>query len=111
MEDYGEEIDQGKEAGKMPPSLGKLKTWIKHKPVRLRDIQGQFVRMDDLNITSFAKHIQYVHNKYGTAATNFLTEPFEKEFKDLPDEIIAAFGLDVETFIDTSLSELNTKFK
>ena len=111
MEDYGVDIDQGKDAGGMPPNLGKLKNWIRKKPARLRDIQGQFVKMDDLRVTSFAKNIQYKHQKYGTAATNFLSDPFERAFKDLPEDVIEAFGLDVEHFLKTSLSELNEKYK
>ena len=111
MEDYGVDIDQGKKAGGVPANINSLKKWIRHKPARLRDIKGQFIKMDDLRVTSFAEHIQYTHQKYGTAATNFLSEPFEKAFKDLPDELIEAFGLDIEAFLETSLSELNKKYK
>ena len=109
MEDYGTDIDQGKKAGGMPANIQSLKKWIRHKPARLRDIKGQFVKMDDLRVTSFAKHIQYMHQRFGTAATNFLSDPFEKEFKKLPDELIEAFGLDVESFMESSLSNLKTK--
>lgn len=100
MEDYGKDIDQGKKAGGMPDSIPKLETWIKNKPVRLRTAQGQFIKQTPSMVKSFAESIAYKHQKYGTQPTNFLTEPFTREFKNLPEEMLEAFGLDVESFLD-----------
>jgi len=105
MEDYGVEVDEGQKAGAIV-SQSALESWIKKKPVKLRDIQGQFIKMDSLRVSSFAKHIQYKINKYGTSATNFLTEPFSEEFKKLPDSIIEAFSLDIDGFLEHALNEI-----
>ena len=99
MEDYGKDVDQGQPAGSKP-SIPDLKNWIKYKPVRLRDSQGSFVKMTNLRVVSFAKLIQKNIQKHGTAATNFISEPFSAEFKKLPDELIEAFGLDVDKFLE-----------
>jgi hypothetical protein len=108
MEDYGEDVDRGTPTGTQP-SVPSLMTWIRKKPARLRDKQGQFIKMSNLRVKSFAESIAWKINKYGTKPTNFLTDPFVKNFKELPDEINEAFGLDVEGFLETSLSELNKK--
>lgn len=111
MEEYGEWVDKGRKPGKFPPPDA-IRSWIKSKPIRLRDLKtGQFLKTTKSRIDSLAFLIGRKIKEKGIAATNFLSDPFEKAFKDLPDEIIEAFGLDIEAFLETSLSELNTKFK
>lgn len=111
MEDYGEWVDKGRKPGKGIP-VDKLMGWIKTKPVRLRDLKtGQFLGKTESRMKSLAFLINRKIKEKGIAATNFLTDPFNKAFQDLPDDIIEAFGLDVEQFIETSLSELNKKYK
>jgi len=107
MEDYGIDVDQGKKAGGMKPSIPKLINWIEKKPAKLRDSKGQFIEMTLKRKKSFAEHIAYIHARYGTQPTNFLSDPFEQEFKLLPEKITEAFSLDIDTFLETSLSELN----
>ena len=106
MEDYGVGVDQGQKPG-TKSSLFKLANWVKYKPAKLRDAQGKFVKMDNKKIVNFAKYIQKKIEKYGTQPTNFLTEPFEAEFKKLPDELIEAYGLDVEELLNQSLRNGN----
>ena len=106
MEDYGVGVDQGQKPGTLA-SLSKLREWIRKKPARLRDSQGRFVKMSNKQVANFAEFIQYKINQYGTQPTNFLTEPFEAEFKKLPDELIEAYGLDVEELLNQSLRNGN----
>ena len=111
MEEYGEWVDKGRKPGKAPPPDA-IRSWIKSKPIRLRDLEtGQFLKTTKSRIDSLAFLIGRKIKEKGIAATNFLSEPFEKAFKDLPDELIEAFGLDIEAFLETSLSELNKKYK
>jgi hypothetical protein len=35
----------------------------------------------------------------------FFTTPFQKAFKDLPEELILSFGLDLERFIDFTIKD------
>lgn len=46
-----------------------------------------------------------IYNK-GIKPTLFFTKPFEKGFKRLDDELIEAFGLDVEEFLDFTLKKI-----
>jgi len=111
MEDYGENVDRGRKPGKGIP-VNELLKWIKSKPIRLRDTKtNSFVKQTESRINSLAFLINRKIKEKGIAAANFLSDPFSKEFKNLPDDIIEAFGLDLETFIEFSLDELNTDSK
>ena len=44
-----------------------------------------------------------IYNK-GTKPSMFFTKPFEKAFKNLPDELVKAFSLDVEELIKTTIN-------
>jgi hypothetical protein len=46
--------------------------------------------------------IKSIYNK-GIAPTNFITKPFENEFKKLPQEIVEAYGLTIKSLIKTTL--------
>ena len=111
MEEYGEWVDVGRKPGKGIPQK-ELMSWIKSKPIRLRDLEtGEFLKTTKSRMNSLAFLINRKIKEKGIAATNFLSDPFEKAFKDLPEDVIEAFGLDVEHFLKTSLSELNEKYK
>jgi len=108
MEDYGENVDKGRKPGKGIPVNESLK-WIKSKPIRIRDLKTKsFVKATESRVNSLAFLINRKIKEKGIAATNFLSDPFSKEFKDLPDDVIEAFGLDVEQFLEFSLKEINT---
>jgi len=108
MEDYGENVDKGRKPGKGIP-VNELLKWIKSKPIRVRDLKtNSFVKQTESRINSLAFLINRKIKEKGIAATNFLSDPFSKEFKDLPDDVMGAFGLDVRQFLEFSLKEINT---
>jgi hypothetical protein len=65
-----------------------------------RDEKGRFLTRKQLNFRTAVG----VFN-YGIKPTKFFTEPFEKEFNNLPNDLIEAYGLDVEKFIKFILKE------
>ena len=110
MEEYGEWVDKGREKGKgAPPSA--IRKWIKQKPLRVRDAQGQFIKATESKINSLAYLINRKIKRKGIEATNFLTDPFERKFKNLPQEIIEAYSLDVEDFLRFTIDKLNKEYK
>ena len=111
MEDYGEWVDKGRKPGKgVPPEA--LYKWIKTKPVRLRDLKtGQFVKSTESKIKSLAFLINRKIKEEGIAATNFLSDPFNKYFPKLPDDLIEAFSLDVDDLLKFGLDKLNKDYK
>ena len=40
----------------------------------------------------------------GLETTNFFTKPFEKEFKQLPEDLVVAYGLTVDKLLKLSLA-------
>ena len=110
MQEYGEWVDKGREKGKgAPPSA--IRKWIEQKPLRIRDAQGQFIKATESRINSLAYLINRKIKRKGIEATNFLTDPFERKFKNLPQEIIEAYGLDVEDFLRFTIDKLNKEYK
>lgn len=98
MEEYGEWVDQGREKGKGAPPAAILK-WIKSKPIKPRDESGKFVQATDATLNSLAFLINRKIKREGIDPTYFFTAPFEKAFKDLPNEVVDAYALDLEKFI------------
>lgn len=110
---YGEFIDKGVSGtkkkyntpysykDKMPP-IKPLADWAKRKAIRLRDDKGRFQKGNYKTIGFLiARSIQ----KKGLKPSLFFTKPFEQGFKKLPDELLEAYGLDVEDFLAYTLKQ------
>ncbi len=116
MEDYGTFQDLGvkgsKSSRKAPNSPYKMGTgsapkgifktainaWVVRKGIAPRDAKGRFIDRKLLNY-----RIRKSIYETGLKTTNFFTEPFETAFKRLPDEVIEAYGLDIESLLKTSI--------
>jgi len=116
MEEYGDYLDKGvkgtKEQTKAPNSPYKFGTgtgkkggltegidgWVRRKRFQFRKPDGKFM---SYATTSFliTRSIWW----RGLETTNFFTKPFERAFKRLPDEVIEAYGLEVDKFMKTAL--------
>jgi hypothetical protein len=81
---------------KMPP-IKSLDKWIVRKGIAPRDEKGRLINRQSLKF-AIAKSI---FNK-GIKPSLFFTKPFEKAYKNLPNELISAYGLDItKIFTDT----------
>ena len=113
MEDYGTFVDKGvkgakssakapnspyKYTNKRPPSRV-FDKWSIQRGFAARDEKGRFLPRKTVNFL-IAKSIY----EKGIETTNFFTQPFERAFKRLPDELVEAYGLEVDTLLQTSLS-------
>ena len=104
--DYGEYQDKGVSGkkkkyntpysykDKMPPAKA-FDKWIVRKGIAPRNDKGQFQTRKGIAF-AIARGI-FIN---GIKPSRFLSDPFEKGFKRLPDDIIEAYGLDVETFLN-----------
>ena len=112
MADYGKFIDKGvkgskssakapnspfKYTNKMPPSQV-FSNWIVKKGFTPRNEKGQFQSRKSLQF-AIARSVFLK----GIKTTNFITTPFERAFKRLPDDIVEAYSLEVDTLFKTSL--------
>jgi len=119
MTEYGEYVDKGvqgkKSSSKAPDSPFKfgsgtgrkggltdgISKWVQQKQIQFRDRKsGKFLSYQS---TAFLI-TRSVYNK-GIRPSLFFTRPFEKAFERLPDELVEAYGLDVEQFLKYTLKK------
>jgi len=117
MEDYGKFVDKGvkgvSSSAKAPTSPFKfgsgtgrsggltngIKGWTKRKRIQFKDRNsGKFLSYES---TAFLI-IRSIYQK-GLETTNFFERPFELAFKRLPDNVVEAYGLEVDSLLKTSL--------
>ena len=80
---------------KMPP-IKSLDKWIVKKGIAPRDEKGRLISRKSLKF-AIARSI-FIN---GIKPSLFFTKPFEKAYKNLPNELISAYGLDItKNFID-----------
>lgn len=122
-EDYGKFIDEGvkgvggtkadgtkwklkkvfgssfKYKNKRPPHIA-FNGWTIRKGIAPRSKGGQFQKRKGL-LFAIANSVYHT----GLETTHFFTSPFEREFKKLPDEVIEAYGLDLDNFLKLTLDD------
>lgn len=117
MLDYGQFIDKGvkgfSSSAKAPTSPFKfgsgsgkkggltkgIDKWVRARRFQFKDRKtGKFLSYDS---TAFLVRRSIWHK--GIETTNFLTTPFNRAFKRLPDEVVEAYGLDVENLMRTTI--------
>lgn len=121
MEDYGKFIDKGvkgvggtkadgskwkkkrvtnneyKYKSKRPPTIA-FNGWTIKRGIAPRSKGGQFTTRKGL-LHAIATSVYHT----GLETTNFFTKPFEKEFKNLPDELVKAYGLTVDKLLSQAI--------
>jgi len=121
MEEYGLYQDKGvsgvkvkyntpyKYTTKMPPPA-KLDKWIVRRGLAPRTATGQFKTRKVQDPKKLAQSIQWIIARSifikGIKPSLFFTKPFEQAFKELPDQVAEAYGLDVENFMEFSLKDI-----
>jgi hypothetical protein len=111
MEDYGKFQDKGVSGtekkyntpfsykSKKPP-LRPITDWVKNRRFQFRQKNGKF-----MSYQSTAFLVRNSIFKKGIKPSLFFTKPFEKAFERLPDELIQAYGLDVEQFLEFTINK------
>ena len=105
MAEYGEWVDKGRKAGKMPP-FGAIYAWTARRRLQFKDNSGKF-----LSYAETARKVMIKIKNKGIEPSNFYSRPFQLGFDKLPTEIQQAYGLDVEDFLEFTINELNKKYK
>ena len=105
MNEYGEWVDKGRKAGKNPP-FTPLRKWVQDRRIQFRSNKGKFQTYDQ-TAWAIVKSI----GKKGIPASNFYSRPFQLGYQKLPNEIVEAYALDIEDFLDFTIDKLNEKYK
>ena len=98
----GKSLDNFAYTNKMPPPKA-FDKWTVRKGIAPRDVKGKFQSRKGLNF-AIARSIF----EKGIKPTMFFTKPFEKAYKQLPQELIDKYGLDMENLL---LSIIDENFK
>lgn len=109
MEEYGVYQDKGVSGTKKKyntpfsytskrPPRKTLEEWISKRRFQFRDEKGRFMSYKSMSFL-----IQKSIFEKGIKPSLFFTKPFEQGFKKLPDELIEAYGLDVEELLEFTL--------
>ncbi len=105
MNEYGEWVDKGRKAGKNPP-FSPLRKWVQDRRIQFRSNKGKFQTYDQ-TAWAIVKSI----GKKGIPASNFYSRPFNLGYAKLPNEIVEAYALDVEDFLEFTIDKLNEQYK
>jgi len=105
MEAYGEWVDKGRKAGKNPP-FSAIRKWVQDRRIQFRSNKGRFQTYDQ-TAWAVVKKI----GRDGIEASNFYSRPFQLGYNKLPNELVEAYALDVEEFIEFSIDKLNEEYK
>ena len=105
MNEYGEWVDKGRKAGKKPP-FSPIRKWVEGRRIQFRDNSGKFQTYDQ---TAWA--VVGGIGRNGIEASNFYSRPFKLGYDRLPNEIVEAYALDVEDFLEFTIDKLNKQYK
>lgn len=112
MEDYGTFQDKGVSGTKKKyntpfsykskkPPLKPITEWVTKRRFQFRNKEtGKF-----MSYKSTAFLVRNGIFKNGIKPSLFFTKPFEKAFERLPDELVEAYGLDVEQFLEYTINK------
>ena len=91
----GYHFGSGKFKGKGDQWKKRINTWMLSRGIAPRDKEsGKFIKRDTVNY--LIRRSIYQH---GSKATEFFSRPFEVAFKQLPDELVEAYGLEVDKLL------------
>lgn len=105
MNEYGEWVDKGRKAGKNPP-FSAIRKWVEDRRIQFRSNKGKFQTYDQ-TAWAIVKSI----GKKGIPASNFYSRPFNLGYAKLPNEIVEAYALDMQEFMDFTIDNLNKEYK
>jgi len=123
MEDYAMFVDQGvkgkSSSTKAPKSEFKfgsgtgakggltegIDKWVRQKGIQFKQKEGKGVKGQFLSYSQTSFLIRRAIWHKGIKPSLFFTKPFEKAFERLPDELVEAYGLDVEQFLQYTLNK------
>ncbi len=93
---YADVIEFGRTPGaKMPPTKA-IMEWIRIKPLKLRNKQGQFIKSTESAIKSAAIAIAKSIGEKGIQGINYYTEAIEDTWPEYADKLIEGYIKGVE---------------
>ena len=93
---YADVIEFGRRPGAKMPPVKAIEDWIRIKPLKLRNKQGQFIKSTESAIKSAAFAIAKSIGENGIQGINYYTEAIEDTWPEYADRLIEGYVKGVE---------------
>jgi hypothetical protein len=93
---YADVIEFGRRAGAKMPPVKAIESWIRLKPLKLRNRQGQFIKATESNIKSAAFAIAKSIGEKGIEGINYYQEAVDDTWEEYKDKLIEGYVKGIE---------------
>ena len=93
---YADVIEYGRRPGAKMPPISAIEKWIKIKPLKLRNRQGEFIKSTESAIKSAAYAIAKSIGENGIAPVPYYQEAIDDTWDDYSEQLIQAYAKGVE---------------
>lgn len=93
---YADVIEFGRKPNSKMPPVSAIEQWIKLKPLKLRNRQGEFIKSTQSAIKSAAYNIARSIGKNGIVGINYYAEAIDDTWDEYKDKLMNAYIKDIE---------------
>jgi len=93
---YADVIEFGRRPGARMPPVAAIEKWIRMKPLKLRNRQGEFIKSTESAIKSAAYNIARSIGENGIEGINYYGEAIDDTWDDYKDKLMDAYVKDIE---------------
>jgi hypothetical protein len=93
---YADVIEDGRRPGAKMPPVKAIEDWIKLKPLKLRNRQGEFIKATESNIKSAAFAIAKSIGKNGIEGIHYYQDAVNDTWDEYKEQLITAYVKGVE---------------
>lgn len=93
---YADVIEYGRKPGAKMPPVSAIEKWIKIKPLKLRNRQGEFIKSTESAIKSAAFAIAKSIGENGIVGINYYQDAINDTWEDYSEQLLTAYAKGVE---------------
>ena len=93
---YADVIEYGRKPGAKMPPVSAIEKWIKIKPLKLRNRQGEFIKSTESAIKSAAFAIAKSIGENGIQGINYYQDAINDTWEDYSEQLLTAYAKGVE---------------
>lgn len=93
---YADVIEYGRKPGAKMPPVSAIEKWIRIKPLKLRNRQGEFIKSTESAIKSAAFAIAKSIGENGIEGINYYQDAINDTWEDYSEQLIQAYAKGVE---------------
>lgn len=94
IREYADVIEKGRRKGKTPPPLAPIMAWMKVRKIKLRGVDGKFIKDTEENQRFVARRISRAIGRNGIKGINYMSKAFDKVFKQHKKSLGLAMQID-----------------